>query len=304
MTLREGLTVLTRRGYWVEEDRGESSIQSTATGVVTVYAFLEENAGDANRDVTLQLRPTNMPNATPTTFVISQYCPAWNGNIGCERIEDGDYPWGFLWPDGMTITYDMHLGLGTLIRNALLNAYLSWFTDYNQFITKEEWALSIRSVTINFDAVPQVNVAQDENDGSKNTAELYNFNGINDVSTLMSILEDWGGTTDDVLPLNPEEFAARACSMKNKYNKTIESQIGSSEVIEIPVLAEENMLWYLPARNEAPQMADEERPLNGEYWTSSVVIDDDEQAYKYTAGGTTSPERRDRNLHVRAVRRR
>ena len=138
--------------------------------------------------------------------------------------------------------------------------------------------------------------------GLKNTSELYNFNGINDVSTLMSILEDWGGTTDDVLPLNPEEFAARACSMKNKYNKTTEQQ--GSEIIEIPILAEENLLWYLPARNETVQMKDGEHTLNGDYWTSSVVIDDDERAYKYTAGGTTSPERRDRNLHVRAVRRR
>ena len=303
VTLRSSLTTLTRRGFWVEEDRGTESISSTAVGEVTVYAFIEENVGDDKRDVTLELRPTNMPNATPATFVISQYCPSWNGNIGCERIEDGDYPWGFLWPDGMTITYNMsNAGLGDLIRNALLNAFLSWFTDYNQFITKETWLLSITSVTINFDAVPQVNVAQDVNNGLKNTSELYNFNGVNDVSTLMSILEDWGGTTDDVLPLNPEEFAARACSMKNKYNKTTEQQ--GSEIIEIPILTEENLLWYLPARNETVQMKDEEHPLNGDYWTSSVVIDDDVRAYKYTAGGTSSPERRDRNLHVRAVRRR
>ena len=80
-------------------------------------------------------------------------------------------------------------GLGDLIKNALLNAYLSWFTDYNQFITKETWWLSITSVTINFDAVPQVNVAQDPDNGLKNTTELYNFNGINDVSTLMSVLK-------------------------------------------------------------------------------------------------------------------
>ena len=193
-------------------------------------------------------------------------------------------------------------GLGDLIKNALLNAYLSWFTDYNQFITKETWWLSITSVTINFDAVPKVNVAQDPDNGLKNTTELYNFNGINDVSTLMSVLENWGGTTTDVLPLNPEEFAARACAMKNKYNKTIEQQGG--ETIQIPVLAEENLVWYLPARDEATQMEDEEvKPLNGDYWTSTVVLDDDENAYKYTAGGSTSPERRDVSLHVRAVRR-
>lgn len=224
VTLRTDLTILTNRGYWIEEDRGTQSISSTATGDdITVYAFLEENITDATRDVELELRPTDIPDATPATFTISQLCPSWNGDFGCERIEDDDYPWGFLWPQGMKIKYNMeNADLGDLIKNALLNAYLEWFTDYGQFITKETWLLSITSVTINYDAVPQVAVAKDENNGLKNTLELYNFNGINDVSTLEDILTNWGGTPDKELPLNPEEFAARSCSMKNKYHKTTE----------------------------------------------------------------------------------
>lgn len=135
--------------------------------------------------------------------------------------------------------------------------------------------------------------------------ELYNFNGLSDVSTLISILEDWGGTTTDVLPLNPDEFAARACAMKNKYNKTVETQPGTSETIQVPVLKEENLVWYLPAKNEASQMKDETYPLQGEYWTSTVAStdeNDNENAYKYTAGGSTNIEKRDVNLRVRAVR--
>ena len=304
VTLRTDLTILTNRGYWIEEDRGTQSISSTATGDdITVYAFLEENITDATREVVLELRPTYMPNATPATFTISQLCPSWNGNLGCERIEDGDEPWGFLWPTGMTITYNMqNAGLGDLIRNALLNAYLSWFTDYGQFITKETWALSITSVTINYDAVPQVAVAKDENNGLKNTLELYNFNGINDVSTLEDILTNWGGTPDKELPLNPEEFAARSCSMKNKYHKTTEQQ--GNQTIEIPILPQDEITWYLPSKNEATQMTDETYPLSGDYWTSTNSLDehDNEKAFKYTAGGSTSLERRDVKLHVRAVR--
>lgn len=304
VTLRTDLTILTNRGYWIEEDRGTQSISSTATGDdITVYAFLEENITDATREVVLELRPTYMPNATPATFTISQLCPSWNGNLGCERIEDGDEPWGFLWPTGMTITYNMqNAGLGDLIRNALLNAYLSWFTDYGQFITKETWALSITSVTINYDAVPQVAVAKDENNGLKNTLELYNFNGINDVSTLEDILTNWGGVPEQDLPLNPEEFAARACSMKNKYHKTTEQQ--GNQTIEIPILPQDEITWYLPSKNEATQMTDETYPLSGDYWTSTNSLDehDNENAFKYTAGGSTSLERRDVKLHVRAVR--
>lgn len=309
VTLRTDLTILTRRGFWIEEDKGTASVSSTAQGDdITIYAFLTENAGEENRTVTLEMRPTNLPDAAPQTFTIEQLCPSWNGNLGCERIEEYDegftgYPWGFKWPQGMKITYNMeNAHFFDLIKNALLNAYLSWFTDYNDFITKKTFILSITSVTINFDAVPQVRVATSESDGAKNTSELYNYNGINDVSTLMSVLEDWGGTTTDVLPVNPEAFAARACAMKNKFHKTIEENGG--QTIEIPVLEEEDLVWYLPARNQAPDMKDEQYLLQGEYWTSTNanVEGDNEEAYKYIVGGVTVLEQRDVNLHVRAVR--
>lgn len=304
VTLRTDLTVLNQRGFWIEEDKGEQSITSTAMGEdITVYAFLTENVTEETREVELTLRPTTLPDAKPATFKISQHCPSWNGDIGCERFEDGDYPWGFLWPKGMKIKYNMeNAGLGDLIRNALLNAYLAWFTDYGQFITKETWILSITSVTINYDAIPQVAVAKDENNGLKNTLELYNFNGISDVSTLEDILENWGGVPEQTLPLNPEEFAARACSMKNKYHKTTEQQGG--QTLEIPILPSDEITWYLPAKNEAIQMADEIYPLSGDYWTSTNSLDeyDNENAFKYMAGGSSILERRDVNLHVRAVR--
>lgn len=311
VTLRTNHTVLTRRGYWIEEDKGDASISGDASDDnITVYAFLTENAGDKTREMKLELRPANMPEATPRTFTISQLCPSWNGDLGCERIEEYDegfdgYPWGFSWPDDMTITYNMeNAELGDLIKNALLNAFLSWFTDYGSFITKETILLSITSVTINFDEIPQVNVAKDANNGRKNTSELYNFNGIEDVSTLMSVLEDWGGVAERELPLNPEEFAARACAMKNKYNKTTEVNMG--QTIEIPVLAEENLVWYLPSKNEAVQMKDEgEYALHGDYWTSTAAeeVSDNVDAYKYSSEtGTTELATRDQNLHVRAVR--
>ena len=41
------------------------------------------------------------------------------------------------------------------------------------------------------------------------------------------------------------------------------------------------------------------------YWTSTVAStdeNDNENAYKYTAGGSTNIEKRDVNLRVRAVR--
>lgn len=309
VTLRTDLTTLNQRGFWIEEDKGTESITSTATGDdITVYAFLTENATDGTREAVLTLRPSNMPDAKPATFTISQLCPSWNGNIGCERFEEGDYPWGFLWPQGMKIKYTIPTdGFWASVRSVLLNIYLSWFSDYSQFITKETTGFLgalIKSVTINYDAVPQVAVAKDENNGMKNTLELYNFNGINDVSTLEDILKNWGGVPDKTLPLNPAEFAARSASMRNKYHKTVEQQGG--QTIEVPVLPQDEITWYLPSRNEAMQMLDETYPLSGEYWTSTNSLEehDNENAFKYSAGGSTLLERRDVNLHVRAVRKR
>lgn len=297
VTLRTDLTTLTEEGYWIEEDKGETSINSTAVGDdITVYAFLTENTGDETRKISLELRPTGSSNAQPQTFTISQLCPSWNGNTGCERIEDGDYPWGFLWDSDMKITYDMeNADLGDWIKNALLNAYLSWFTDYDDFITKKEFILSITSVTIDFSKVPALTVATDEQDGQKNTSELYNFSGVSDASNLMELLERWGGIPDKTLPQNPTEFAARACAMKNKYNKDIK------DGAERAVLKDENLVWYLPAKNEASQMQDGEYTLQGNYWTSTA-INDNRKAYKYTVGGSTFQEIRTSNLHVRAVR--
>ena len=58
-------------------------------------------------------------------------------------------------------------------------------------------------------------------------------------------------------------------------------------------------VWYLPAQNEAANMNDN---LSGDYWTSTAITDPGTTAYKYTVGGSTSPEDRDSAIHVRAVR--
>lgn len=108
VTLCKELTELTSLGYWIEEDRGTQAIEGTETGKITVYAFIEENVTNAERDLVLELSPKGIPSATPAKFTIRQLCPSWNTDgLGCERFEDGKYPWGFLWDSSMKITYDM-----------------------------------------------------------------------------------------------------------------------------------------------------------------------------------------------------
>ena len=113
----------------------------------------------------------------------------------------------------------------------------------------------------------------------------------------MAQIESWGGVPDKTLPANPSEYAARACAMKNKYR--VETKNNSEGTIYRPVLDQANMVWYLPAQNEAVNMNDN---LSGDYWTSTAITNPGTTAYKYTVGGSTSPEERNKAIHVRAVR--
>ena len=304
VTLRTDLTILTRRGFWIEEDKGTASIRSTAQGDdITIYAFLTENAGEENRTVTLEMRPTNLPDAAPQTFTIEQLCPSWNGNLGCERIEEYDegftgYPWGFKWDKDLIIYYDFGWLFDNLGYKAITFFYLTFFQN-NPWVTQDISILHY-GVRFNFGQMGAPNVALDANNGRENTLDLYNYNGLNEASSMMEMFEEWGITPDTELPSNPTIFAARTCALKNKFNKEI-STTDQGQTVERAVLYPENLKWYLPAQNQAPDMKDEQYPLQGEYWTSTG-ISDNQNAYKYTVGGSTSAVDRNTSLRVRAVR--
>lgn len=303
VTLRKNLTELEEVGYWIEEDRGTQTIEGTESGDITVYAFLEENVTNAERDVVLELSPKGFPSATPAKFTIRQLCPSWNADgLGCERIEGKKYQWGFLWGDNMKMVYTVP---GWILKKWWVEIVLTWFNDYGKYITvdRDSWSTSFR-VTIDFNKIPSPNVAKSPTDGKKNSSELYNFNGISDVSALIKRLENWGGTTNQTFPLNPTEFAVRAAVMKNKFNKEVQTSAG--ETIERPILKSENLVWYLPAKEEITAIVDNEYPLQGNYWTSTAsdISEDDENAYKYILNSGASLQKRTTLLNVRAVRKR
>lgn len=281
-------------GYWLDGYNGTSTLTSTTTGEVQVYVFLKENATEADRNITLSLKPAAQGNYEAKEFSFTQYCPAWNNGIGVERIQDGDYPWGFSWDSNMKITYNLGRGLGPI----LASLYIKIFVNYSYVTSNWGGVLTDFKVTIDFSKVGTLTTATDLNDGNKNTWELYSFNGLNDASALMAQIESWGGVPDKTLPANPSEFAARACAMNNKYSVQTETDI-TGNTVYLPVLDQANMVWYLPAQNEAANMNDN---LSGDYWTSTAITDPGTTAYKYTVGGSTSPEDRDSAIHVRAVR--
>lgn len=291
-------TDLQEQGYWIDDDKGANTISSTGSGSFTYHVYVTENIGDAARDLQFQITPT-VNGATPITATVQQLCPSWNGNIGCERIEDGAYPWGFLWDSNMTIKYTVPSltsdFIGHYISSLLID--LSNVGQYN-YVTIDRILLSIRSITIDFSKLTANGVAEDLDNGLQNTNDIYNYNGANEASDLIARLERYGCTPDKELPTNPSDFAAKSCVLKNKFTKKTESQNGVS--VDIPVLI--NLEWYLPAKTEAPNMEDETYPLNGIYWTSTALQGSSEQSYIYSNGNSESTDKRDAIHNVRAVR--
>ena len=291
-------TDLQEQGYWIDDDKGTNTISGTGSGSFTYHVYVTENIGDVARDLQFQITPA-VNDATPISATVQQLCPSWNGNIGCERIEDGAYPWGFLWDSNMTIKYTVPSVtsdfIGHYISSLLID--LSNVGQYN-YVTIDRPFLSIRSITIDFSKLTANGVAENLDNGLQNTNDIYNYNGANEASDLIAQLERYGCTPDKELPTNPSDFAAKSCVLKNKFTKKTESQNGVS--VDIPVLI--NLEWYLPAKTEAPNMEDETYPLNGIYWTSTALQGSSEQSYIYSNGNSESTDKRDVIHNVRAVR--
>lgn len=320
LTLRTDLTDLEKEGYWIEEDRGTQSID-IPDGTTRVYAFLEENIGNDTREATLSLYQEAYSDFKDE-FVVQQYPVSWNDNIGCERIEGETYPWGFYWDSDFKLIYDMtgcsesdRTDISLYIRwTKLLHTLLpGWFpTDLSYVDHDYEGGFigmgsKTKTVTINFGDLSVAGIAESSNNGLANTDELYNFNGISQVSSMITLLQSCSGfkvSSEGSGLLNPTEYAARACAKLNKFNKEHVSG-GETGSRDVPVLKDENFVWYLPSRQEAPRMRDNIIPLSGDYWTSTAA-GDNQTAYKYTAGNSSADQtaRRDVNLNVRAVRKR
>ena len=72
-------------GYWLDGYNGTSTLTSTTTGEVQVYVFLKENATEADRNITLSLKPAAQGNYEAKEFSFTQYCPAWNNGTNTRR---------------------------------------------------------------------------------------------------------------------------------------------------------------------------------------------------------------------------
>ena len=325
-----------QQGYWTEKRqetdaagnltdigsaRGEASYSGTGSGDFPIAIFVPENTGDEKCSIALSI---SVNGSVVQTINIEQYAPSWYGsNIGCERLEGDMQPWGFYWSSDFKLVFDLtncdendRQSLATYV-----NFYQSFIIRLIAFLIGIDIPdlsyvkmdthggfLGIGKVadkiTINLGSLDAGNIAESQDDGQRNTRDIYNFEGIQLTNNIINRIQSVGGYTDDMMDIEgsgslPTNNAAIACMKLNSWN------VVTAQGEEVLTLTNGTLPeWYLPASGEITDISDAEHPLSGNYWTSTSVQNSHENAYKYDAGGTISSERRDTELNVRAVRKR
>lgn len=322
VTLKTELTTLQQQGYWTVNELGSQLITSTASGnEVNVYAFLEENVSETNRDFTLTLKNA-ATGAVVDTKTITQLGMS---SARSERIEETSYvPWGFKWDRKVTLRVTPGWSLNF---NKLFGAVLFQYTandvieqyGASDYVSVEASTLSLfgfqlsydTKVTIDYSKIAQLGGALDALDGYTNTSYLYNYKGVSAVSQIETYLRNEAQTknynfTESISGESDgesiERFAAKSCAMKNKYYaETITQDAGGGNVTyQVAVLSSDEtaattdnfnyLEWYLPAKDQYSTIETAETggtyQLNGVYWTSTAVSNDNINSYIYTPGGT------------------
>lgn len=330
-----------KQGYWTDRNmdqsnndkgsaRGESVYNGRGSGTFPIAIFVPENIGDVDRTINLEVRFTDS-NDVIETLKLEQFAPSWYGQgVGCERIEGADCPWGFYWTKDFKLIYDL-TGCDNASRESIRqyvewtqrlhdwanNIFIGWLIRWIfgndipdlSFVEMETSQVGggwfpttiADKITLNLGALETSGIALSTTDGQANTKEIYNFEGLQLVNEIISRIESIPGykVSTEGEGVNPTNNASIACMKLNSWH--IVDAMGT------PMLKlasdDGNPMWYLPASGEVSGIVDTENSLSGNYWTSTA-IDDNENAYKYSANGSTSSESRKSELHVRAVRRR
>lgn len=319
VTLKSELSTLQQQGYWTVNELGTQTLTSTASGnEVKVYAFIEENLEESNRTFTLSLRNTATGDIVDTK-TITQLCMS---SARSERIEETSYvPWGFKWDREVVfqvtpgLSFDFQRLFGAVLFEYTANDVIEQYgaSDYvSVTVGGRVFGMSYDTkVTIDYSKIAQLNGAFSTSDGHSNTNYLYNYKGVSAVSQVETYLRDQAisnnynfneSTSGDSDGESVERFAAKSCAMKNKYfAETVTQDTGNGSVTyQVAVLSSDEtsnatdsfdyLQWYLPAQDqygliETAEMGSDYQ-LNGVYWTSTAVSDDNVNSYIYTPGGT------------------
>ena len=324
-TLKSKLTPFEQQGYWLDTSDAytaycnsltpkvpvERTLEITGSeqGEILLYLFMSENSGDAERQVTLSIRPSDQTNATLSTITITQKCPNWNNNLGWEQIEetDNNLPFGFKWE--RIVTYAQTFGGWTAL-SAILNQWFlkvhfakpgansgwNWLdpttVDYVNISRNDKKV----SITIDYTLISSVGNAIDSENGHDNTYNLFTTSGqgaFDGESYLINNgynVESSSGSNEQ-----PSNYAALYAMKKNQFQVEVVS--GSTENTYALSIPQTDVKWYLPASGQFVNVPSD---MNGKQYWSSTAINDNANAYSWNGAANSTP--RMDNHYVRAVR--
>jgi len=323
VTLLHQLDKFQQQGFWIDRvlfqannstasidkgsARGEPTLEGAGSG--DVYIFLPENVSRTDdRTITLSMNVKGSDNIV-TEQTIRQVCPAWtDGGFGWEQFEnDPTATWGFLW--NRTVTYrkkDIWLNLliyGPMVNDLVTKHNAGGYAKVTNYGFGDRTKIVIDYTKLN--NLGDISIVNDN--GLPNTRELYNKAGSATTGSLEQAMNDLVSRgvfsmTSDVGTLDDITSAAMGyILLKNKYDLLqIEKRDGNDVgITESPVLAQEGIMWYLPAIDEfgyPPTVGDQ---LNGTYWSSNP--DPNNNANALTNNGSFG--RMSQGIQVRACRR-
>lgn len=331
-----------------ESARGKDYIEGeTMVSNKVVYVFVPENVSGKDRTITLKLSDGSNPLfGANKTIMLTQHSVKWldsgDGNPdnywGCELlIEGGKVPWGFCW-DGVHMDFalvqggfapgkegNIPPGQRTAIEIAMTNTGIDvdkLYNDTTYFVSLQKNKKGLWFIQIDFGKIGNIEIAQNIDDGYQNTYDIYGFDGITSIGSIIDFIVNWGKITDastgevvtddSVIGLkNTLDYAAIYAMKRNRfylYNETLDGKEFNMPVLDVS----KDLNWYLPAKDQFKKMVEwnanwgQQFTFNDLYWTSTSYFAegsvDNAHSYAYINGVETIAHRNDAYLTM-ALRR-
>ena len=326
---------------------GSTGIKTTRT----VYVFIPENISTADRIITLTLKGINPSKPTETgqkQVELIQHPVKWfkqgtNNElaIGLETlIEHGQIDWGFCWdgveqrfycnkggmdpgdlndpnddqpgniPDGQRPKMEAAMRAAGIDVDALL--------DPNNFVQlAEDKKGNDRAywfIRIDYSLIGNIEIAEYPDDGYQNTWDMYHWNGISALSSILDFIAGWdeqiANTGDAAKISNTLDYAAMYAMKRNRFNLYVEAVDGEANSIYVPVIdSYKDLNWYLPAKDQFVSLFTldwgQHFSFNDYFWTSTAILTntgETAKSYAYANMNLVEANRTDRYLTM-AVRR-
>lgn len=347
------VNTLAKKGYWTDYEVRKSGNEYVSTGISArgsnmiddgtagndqiVYVFIPENVSGEDRNIILTLiGEDNNGNTSYKTLSMVQNSVKWLDPTGegiedlywgCELlIEGGQVGWGFCWDNaraewrvlGKGNENNQPSGWVTKIRDAMEAAGLN-VSDLEVEgsairVLKDKEHKSRWLIYIDYGLLGRIDVAHDPWLGDKNTEDLYLFQGVNAVNSILDFINSASnevGHVDGTYNPSAEmtlDYAAMYAMKRNRfyyYEKDVEGTMMYTPVIDVS----KDLNWYLPAKDQFPILMKsdwgQQFTFNDLYWTSTAYLEDETNnslSYAYINGVETIAHRNDTYLTM-ALRR-